>query len=69
MFTIGFWAGAILSFRLFAAKKPEEEEMQQVKPATFVLINNGNEKEKQQLPQMPNQTPKVPANQITSVES
>ena len=26
MFTLGFWAGTILSFVLFAAKKPEEEE-------------------------------------------
>lgn len=26
MFTLGFWAGTILTFKLFAAKKPEEEE-------------------------------------------
>lgn len=40
MFTIGFWAGTILSFRLFAAKKPEEEELPRISESeTFVLLN------------------------------
>ncbi|MBI2327940.1 hypothetical protein HYU92_06510 [Candidatus Curtissbacteria bacterium] len=47
MFTIGFYIGAIFSFIIFAAKKPEEEEEYQTSarpkaasgPTTFVLIN------------------------------
>lgn len=45
MLTLGFWAGAILSFRLFAAKRPEEEE-RITHPSTFVLINNKKQVEK-----------------------
>lgn len=41
MFTVGFWAGAILSFKLFATKKPEEEELPSIKDGkTFVLLSN-----------------------------
>lgn len=50
MFTLGFWAGAVLSFRLFAVKRPEEEE----KPATFVLINPQKNNKKQIDQSLPN---------------
>lgn len=64
MFTLGFWAGAILAFRLFAAKKPEEEE----KPATFVLVSGQKNRQQpvgQYLPEVP--VPEVPV--FTNQES
>lgn len=39
IFTVGFFFGAILSYLVFAAKTPEEEENRKINPKTGYLIS------------------------------